>query len=337
MKRKKVVIVAGVVLSSVLLCNSFNAFGIGNNLDITIGGIPKRPIPISTTSEVSESYVNSILEAANLWNSIGLGEQYQYTGIVDTTEKDVSCDGRNVISMADMPSFQIARTIAWVPSGGQSMKEVDIMINQNTNFDLSNNGYDFLSVALHELGHGLGLEHGYEYDDIMHLTIKPGQQRRKISVGNYLRVEELQDMQAYNDNLMMAYVSDITEYLSLEQLKQQSPLIIKGVAVREKSVQWRDNLITTDLEIKVDEVLKGDYNQSTLTLTILGGTIGDTMMIVEDQPNGYIGIEAVLCLMPTDTEGRYVLYGNFLGSFIEYVDENLYSNAYYTPYLNDFR
>lgn len=335
MKRKKVVIVAGMVLSSVLLCNSFNAFGIGDNLDITIGGIPNRPIPISTTSEVSEPYVNSILEASNLWNSIGLGEQYQYTGIVDTTEKDVSCDGRNVISMADMPSFQIARTIAWVPSGGQSMKEVDIMINQNTNFDLSNNGYDLVTVALHELGHGLGLEHTYGIRDLMHPAIKPGEQRI-ITWGEYMMVEDMGGLQSFSNNSKVAYISDISEALSLEQLKQQAPLIVSGIAVREKSVQWRGNLITTDIEIEIGEVLKGDCNQPSITLTLLGGTIGDTMMIVEDLPGSDLGLKSIFCLMP-DSEERYILYGNLQGRFYEYGGDDLYTNGLYTPYLNDFR
>jgi hypothetical protein len=69
---------------------------------------------------------------------------------------------------------------------------------------------------------------------------------------------------------------------SLDRLVEQNEAIVIG-EVRDARSYWNEEgtLILTDVHIKTSEVLKGDLRKSDLTLTLLGGKVGDqTVWIV---------------------------------------------------------
>lgn len=327
MKRKMMAVVTSVVLSFMMVGNAYAYSAIGQSQDVPKAGIPDKPISVSTTTAVNDAQVASIVDAMTNWNLIGMGDLYQYAGAVDASEKDVAHDGRNIVSMANLPCFQLARTIVWGASNQSRINEMDIMINQNVNFDLTNDGYDLGTIALHELGHGLGLGHSYEEIDVMYPILKPCQQRRTVNRSEREGLSYLEEMQAYSTG-EVAYISGITQDLSFEQLKQDAPLIIAGIAVNKGAGQWNGNVITSDTEFMVGQVFKGDYAQEKITVTTLGGTVGDVTMICEDSSNFYMDEVTMLFLMP-DGNGKYIVYGNSQGRFYQIGDDNFTNDKTY--------
>lgn len=69
------------------------------------------------------------------------------------------------------------------------ISEIDVIFSSETqwNYDFSApniNESDFISIALHELGHALQLSHVIDEDDLMHYSINQGQMKRDFSAGN---------------------------------------------------------------------------------------------------------------------------------------------------------
>ena len=89
--------------------------------------------------------------------------------------------------------------------------------------------------------------------------------------------------------------------LTDQQLVARSQLIIEG-RVTGVSSAWNagQTQIHTTVEIAVQEVLKGSLvrGHQTVTLRMLGGTVGDMTMLIVDAPRFFQGDELLLMLHP---------------------------------------
>lgn len=90
----------------------------------------------------------------------------------------------------------------------------------------------------------------------------------------------------------------------LERLVKSNGTIVVG-EVREAYSYWNEagTFILTDVRISASEVLKGDPRESEITLTILGGTVGDLTTLIVGGAELLPGKQYVLFLEEDDLPG----------------------------------
>lgn len=92
----------------------------------------------------------------------------------------------------------------------------------------------------------------------------------------------------------------VTEALSLRDLTQRADLVVLATAVAESARRDARGRIVTDVALRIEEALKGDARAgSTITMTRLGGAIGDIGMRVEGEPRFTVGERYVVFLYRT--------------------------------------
>jgi hypothetical protein len=76
----------------------------------------------------------------------------------------------------------------------------------------------------------------------------------------------------------------------LKFLVANSPLVFRGEVVEQEPFldETRDVVVTRNV-FAIREVIVGDYTEDTITLSILGGTIGDRVMRVSHLPQFEVG------------------------------------------------
>ncbi len=96
----------------------------------------------------------------------------------------------------------------------------------------------------------------------------------------------------------------MSEALSLSELVQQSEHAVLVTALQERARRDARGRIVTDFTVRVEEVMKGPSRiGSTMTMTRLGGVMGDLGMRIEGEPHLMIGRRYVLFLHRT-RDGR---------------------------------
>ena len=130
------------------------------------------------------------------------------------TEDVIEDDGVNVIRFdngSELPNGVLGRCTSrykgcftgGTPDINWFVYEMDIEFDDGENWffgtGLPNNGIDFESVALHELGHGHQLDHvidstfdGDNLDDVMHFSLSPLEQQRVLSSENITAANSIQ-------------------------------------------------------------------------------------------------------------------------------------------------
>jgi hypothetical protein len=125
--------------------------------------------------------------------------QVNWTTGTTTTTNVAASDGINVVRFdvgAELPTGVAGRLTSYYsgcgPIGGPFTwytTEMDVVFDDGTSWQYgpalpSATQYDFESVALHELGHGLQLNHVINTLDVMHYSISNGQTRRTLTADN---------------------------------------------------------------------------------------------------------------------------------------------------------
>ncbi len=89
----------------------------------------------------------------------------------------------------------------------------------------------------------------------------------------------------------------VSEALSLPELTQRADLVVLATALDKRARYDARGRIVTDVTLRVEETMKGDARVgSTLTMTRIGGVIGDIGMRVEGEPILDVGSRYVLFL-----------------------------------------
>ncbi|MCL6479189.1 MAG: matrixin family metalloprotease [Peptococcaceae bacterium] len=130
------------------------------------GGAPVLTYRINPNTPDYAGEENAVINAANTWNTVpGKTLTFNYGG--STTATNYSYNGSNEVLWKDLGSTStLAFTCYWY--SGQSLLEADIVFND---YYIWNTEYDIQSIALHELGHVLGLLDlygDYYYPDTPH-------------------------------------------------------------------------------------------------------------------------------------------------------------------------
>lgn len=97
----------------------------------------------------------------------------------------------------------------------------------------------------------------------------------------------------------------------------ESAAIIVGVVQEVSEPYWGDDhaMVQRDVEIAVDEVLKGDPQMTDVTVTMEGGKIGKERFIVEDAVRFQLD-EEVLLFLGVNHEEDYVVFAGPYGKYL---------------------
>jgi hypothetical protein len=101
------------------------------------------------------------------------------------------------------------------------------------------------------------------------------------------------------------------EKIPLERLTRESGVIVRGV-VMTTGGRWEGNNIYTVTTVRVTDRLKGTVGE-TITVTQLGGTVGEVSAEVPGTPVLRAGEDVVLFLTPW--QGKYWIHSIVLGRF----------------------
>ena len=98
--------------------------------------------------------------------------------------------------------------------------------------------------------------------------------------------------------------------VSEEELIKKSNWIVVG-SVLERQSYWNNDhsLIYTDFRVSVENSLKGNDRPDSVTVTVLGGTVGDISLRVSDEPAFEMNEQVLLFLERTGEAKARVVYG----------------------------
>ena len=139
-----------------------------------------------------DNFRAAIVNAANTWNQVA-DVNFKLVDQGDSTTT-AGYNGINEVIFQNRPDSQRAGiTQAYLING--EVVEVDTVINTKFDFDVTgtplNTELDLQSVALHEFGHWLVLDHSERPLAIMYPLIKPGTVRRDLDQEDKSRMQRL--------------------------------------------------------------------------------------------------------------------------------------------------
>lgn len=126
--------------------------------------------------------------AAQTWSSAGAN--FQFTGGGTTTAGTGACggggtDGQNTIGWAPQSGSVLAVTCSWYTTAGSPYRtavEFDMQFDPEWNWTTGSPAtVDLQSVALHEFGHALGLNHSSDFTAVMYASYASGSLKRTLT------------------------------------------------------------------------------------------------------------------------------------------------------------
>jgi len=131
---------------------------------------------ISFRINAPEDYSNQVQAAAATWSSAGANFSFDYRG-PHSRSGTASLNQVNEIMWADLGTTN-ALALATIWCSGTTIIEADMVMNTRFNWTTNPFSYhDVQTVALHEFGHWIGLNHSPDYNSIMYHQYK-GTQRQ---------------------------------------------------------------------------------------------------------------------------------------------------------------
>lgn len=136
---------------------------------------PSSSIPVSYWVNASSDRNAHVQEAANTWSNAGANFSFNYRG-THSRSGGAYMNDKNEVMWNDL-NTNTALAVATIWTSNDIILEADMTFN--TRFSWSTDGwygYDVQTVALHEFGHWVGLDHSPIYESIMYYSNK-GTQR----------------------------------------------------------------------------------------------------------------------------------------------------------------
>lgn len=145
----------------------------------------QRPVPYMVNpSGAPAGFLDAINAATGTWtNDARFDFDFRYSGFSSAQGADLN-DGQQVIywnsSGSGMSETTLATTYHW--RRGAEMLHFDMAFNGRHPWSAtpSSSQYDIQSVALHEFGHALGLEHSEQWSAVMYYSTPIGAKRRTL-------------------------------------------------------------------------------------------------------------------------------------------------------------
>ncbi len=134
----------------------------------------------------NNSFEEALKRAADAWSGAGSNWRFQFKGYTDAAyDTDARMSLVRGASPIQLPSRVLAATLVSTSTRTGQIVDSDIFYNPGLPIDTYANSqeYDFELIALHEMGHALGLDHNDRCaatPTVMQSTVSPGSKERRL-------------------------------------------------------------------------------------------------------------------------------------------------------------
>lgn len=104
--------------------------------------------------------------------------------------------------------------------------------------------------------------------------------------------------------------------VSLNEMLQQSQFVFEGTVTAIEAKENSQKRIHTYVTFEIKDIIKGKYHSNTITLSFLGGTVGDVTMAVSGMKFPQMGEHGIYFVESLERVQVHPLYGWSQGHFI---------------------
>ena len=109
--------------------------------------------------------------------------------------------------------------------------------------------------------------------------------------------------------------------VTMDEMLQFCEFVFEGKVLGLEAKENNQKRIHTYVIFEIQDIIKGDYSSDTITLSFLGGTIGDVTMAVSDMKFPKEGERGIYFVESLDRLQVHPLYGWSQGHFIVKTDD----------------
>ncbi|WNY25972.1 matrixin family metalloprotease [Methanolapillus millepedarum] len=289
-------------------------------------GMHNTTINVTFTNDYNSTWKSEIMSAASTWQSASSSYSRKLQFVNKTGYNDTDGISFNKQSFSNNTIASATRYVG-TRNGREYILYGRIQFNTNHNFtsnisqatspnSTSWGVYDIQSIALHELGHPLGLGDNDNSSTVMY---QHGQARRTLSttdtndlksIYNVIIANSFSPQNAIDDYDDIEISTSIT-YVSLSEdlMVNASDLVVRGKVKEVLPGQWNTQDgespsikemskydIFHDVIIEVDDVYKGNFSGKEIRVRRIGGIV-DNVKQTLDTRDYIVGDEVILYLI----------------------------------------
>ncbi|CCK79591.1 hypothetical protein [Desulfobacula toluolica] len=109
--------------------------------------------------------------------------------------------------------------------------------------------------------------------------------------------------------------------VTMDEMLQQCQFVFEGTVLTLEAEENSQNRIHTYVTFEIQDIIKGEYSSSTITLSFLGGTVGDVTMDVRDMKIPQVGEHGIYFVESLKRSQVHPLYGWSQGHFLVQSDD----------------
>lgn len=109
--------------------------------------------------------------------------------------------------------------------------------------------------------------------------------------------------------------------VTMDEMLQQCQFVFEGKVLALEARENSHKRIHTYVTFEITDIIKGEYPNDTITLSFLGGTIGDLTMVVSDMKIPRVGERGIYFVESLERSQVHPLYGWSQGHFLVKSDE----------------
>lgn len=109
--------------------------------------------------------------------------------------------------------------------------------------------------------------------------------------------------------------------VTMDEMLQQCQFVFEGMVLIRETEENSQKRIRTYVTFEVQDIIKGDYSSSTITLSFLGGTVDDVTMSVSDMKIPQVGERGIYFVESLERSQVHPLYGWSQGHFLVQPDD----------------
>lgn len=109
--------------------------------------------------------------------------------------------------------------------------------------------------------------------------------------------------------------------VTMDEMLQQCQFVFEGTVLTLEAKENSQKRIHTYVTFEIQDIIKGEYSSSTITLSFLGGTVGDVTMGVSDMKVPQVGERGIYFVESLERSQVHPLYGWSQGHFLVQSDD----------------